>query len=76
VIPLPGFNAEPCIGSWSPEQLALALPAFAESGLEALAWDEAEDYEGLDERLGLLRHFVQQAAARTGWGLVAFTYAG
>jgi hypothetical protein len=76
VVPLPACNAEPFVGSWPHEQLVAAVPAFARSGLEALPWDEAGVYEELDERLALLRHFVEQAADRPGWGLVALTYAG
>ena len=74
VVPLPAWSDLPCVGSWSPEQLATALPAFRRSGVEPLTGDEDEAYEDPEQVVGLLRHFAEEAARRPGWGLVAFSY--
>lgn len=74
VVPLPACDLPPYVGSWPPEQVAAAVLAFRRSGIEALPWDEGGLYEELDERVGLIRHAVEEAARRPGWGVVAFSY--
>jgi hypothetical protein len=70
VVPLPAWNDVPCVGSWSPEQVASALPAVRQIDLDALA-AEGEDAA---EAVGRIRIWVEEAASRPGWGVVAFSF--
>ena len=74
IVPLPSWNDLPCVGSWSLKQLAAAKRAFRRSDIEALPWEEESRYEEPEEIIGLLRHFVEVASKRPGWGLVAISY--
>jgi hypothetical protein len=74
VVPLPAWDDVPCVGSWSAEQINGALPAFRRSGIEPLPWAEDGEYREPEEVIGVIRWFVEQAARRSGWGLVAFSY--